>query len=222
MKRTKGGDGQDSGSGRGQKQIPTPEHTLKQLAPLLAILFALLEEGVAEAHEYFQQKKYSINRPAFAMLVRLSVFQKLEAATTTANLKCRVVKKANVGIGVRVPGATINIWKADKDGKLPPCGESSTRQSFYTQARLPEIYGGDGLPPKLALLWESNGGPLALKLVAPRGFKTLWTPGEAHWEIDVPHPAKAVTVKTDLTSDAEELDDILKHKKTADEPNDKT
>ena len=215
------GDGdQAKGSGRGQKQIPTPEHTLHQLSPLIAIVYALLEEGVADAYEYFQQRKWPINRPAFAMMVRLSVFQQLEAKTAAANLKCSVIRKANVGVGIRVPGSTINMWKADKDGQLPPCGESRTRQGFYRQWRLPEIYGGDGLPPKLALLWESNGGPLTLKLVAPRGFNSLWSPGIAHWEIDVPHPAKAVTLTTDLTSDAEELDDILKHKKTADEPND--
>jgi hypothetical protein len=37
-------------------------------------------------------------------------------------------------------------------------------------------------------------------------------------QINVHHPARAIAATTDLASGAEELDDILKHKKTADEP----
>lgn len=218
MEKPKWAKAQQKPARRLPKPIATSEQTLEKVQPLLAIIYTLLEAGVAEAHQWFQQRKKPVNRVAFAMLVRLKIFEDLEAKTQAAGLKCRVMLLANVGVRVKFNGSTIAIWKADKDGQLPPCGESDRRQDFYRQDTLPDMYGSDAVPPKLALLWEANG-PLAVKLVAPRGFNSLWTAGQIHWEIDVPHPAKAVTLKTDLTSDAEELDDILTHKKTADEPN---
>lgn len=90
---------------------------------------------------------------------------------------------------------------------------------FYTQTRIPEMFGHDALPSKLALLWDrNNSGVLSLKLVAPKGYVSFWKSGLIHWEINVPHPAKTIAAATEITSGAEELDDILKHKKTADEP----
>jgi hypothetical protein len=205
-----------------EKPIATAEQTLQRLRPLLVIIYALIEAGVEDARAWFQQRGKPIHRVVFADIVRLKVFEELETRARAAGLNCRVIYKGNVGIRAIYNGSMIAVWKADKDGKLPPCGESDQRQRFYTQAVLPHMYGSDALPPRLALLWEPSDGLLAVKLVAPRGFNSLWTAGLSHWEIAVPHPAKTLTATTDLASGAEELDDIVKHKKTADEPDDES
>jgi len=198
------------------------QQALQRLAPLLKILYALIEEGVAESLVYFQNRKQPIHNVVFATLVRLRLWEEIEKRTGAADINCRVVFKANVGIRVIYNGSTIAIWKADKDGKLPPCGESEQRQLFYSQTVLPEMYGSDALPSKLALLWDRNNkGMLTVKLVAPKGYETFWKSGLIHWDVDIPHPAKTIAATTDLSSGAEELDDILKQKKTGNDPNDK-
>ena len=133
-----------------------------------------------------------------------------------------MVYKANVGVRVIYQGTTIALWKADKDGKLPACGTSGQRRLFYTQPGLSEMYGSNTLPSKLALLWDQNDGVLQIQLVAPKGYVSFWKSGLVHWAEQVPHPAHTIAATTDLASGAEELDDILKHKKTADEPDDKS
>lgn len=191
---------------------------IRELGPLLAIIYTLIEDGVELARIYFLDRKKPVHNVVFATLVRLRVWEEIEKRAQAAGITCRVVYKANVGVRVIYNGSTIAIWKADKDGKLPPCGESEQRQLFYTQTVLPEVYGGGVLPKKLALLWDKNAGALRVQLVAPKGYVSFWKSGLIHWAEDVPHPARAIAASTDLASGAEELDDILKHKKTADEP----
>jgi hypothetical protein len=206
-----------------EPRIAAPEQVLKRLTNLVNVGYALIEEGIAEAESFAQQRGSKLHRVVFATIVRQKVFQELEPRTADEGIACRVLLKGNVGVRVIYQGSTIAVWKADKDGQLPACGESLQRQDFYRQAVLPETYDNeDVLPRKLALLWEINAGVLEVKLVAPRGFKTLFTAGLVHWTIDVPHPAKTITAATDLASGAEELDEILKHKKTADEPDDES
>ena len=196
------------------------KQALQRLAPLLKIVYTLIEEGVESSLLYFQQRNQPIHNVVFATLVRLKLWEELEKQTGAADINCVVALKANVGVRLKYQGSTIAIWKADKDGKLPACGESEQRQLFYTQTVLPQVYGSDALPSKLAVLWDrNNGGVLSVKLVAPKGYETFWKAGLVHWDIEVPHPAKTIAATTDLASGAEELDDILKHKKTADEPN---
>ncbi len=217
MKRTKGPRPPEWVNPGGAKQA------VQRLEPLLRIVYTLIEEGVADALAYFEARKKPIHNVVFATLVRLKVWDEVVARTGKADIQCRVQFKANVGVRVICNGTTIAIWKADKDGKLPPPGDSEQRQLFYSQTTLPEMYGSDALPSKLALLWErGKNGILTIKLVAPKGYDTFWKSGLIHWEIDVPHPAQAIAAATDLASGAEEMDDILKRRKTADEPrNDK-
>lgn len=213
MKRTKGPRPAEWVNPMGAKQAAD------RLAPVLKIIYTLIEEGVADALVFFEKRHKPIHNVVFATIVRLKVWDEVEARTGAADLQCRVQFKANVGVRVIYNGTTIAIWKADKDGKLPPPGESEQRQLFYSQTVLPEMYGSDALPSKLALLWErGKDGVLTLKLVAPKGYDTFWKSGLIHWEIDVPHPAQTIAAATDLASGAEEMDDLLKHKKTADEP----
>lgn len=197
------------------------DQALRRLSPLLRVIYGLIEEGVADALAYFEERQAPIHNVVFATLVRLKLYYGLAARAGASDIQCSVELKGNVGVRAKYQGTTIAIWKADKDGNLPPCGESEQRQLFYTQTILPDVYGIDSLPSKLALLWERNtNGTLTVKLVAPKGYDTFWKSGLIHWEVDVPHPAQAIAATTDITSGAEELDDILKHKKTADEPSD--
>lgn len=200
------------------------ERVLEQLNPLLTIIYTLIEVGVEDSKAYFQKRKKPVHNVVFASLVRLKIWEEVEEQTRAAGINCRVVLRANVGVRVVYNGTTIAIWKADKDGKLPPCGESEQRQLFYTQTTLPYMNGSDVLPKKLALIWNPDErGVLAVTLVAPKGYVSLWKSGLVHWDIKVPHPAKSIMATTDhLASGAEELDDILKHKKTADEPRDES
>lgn len=194
--------------------------TLQRLSPLLRVVYALLEEGTEGALLFFQQRERPVHNVVFATLVRLKLWEELESRGA-ADINCRVDLRANVGVRVSYNGSNIAIWKADRDGKLPACGTSGQRQLFYTQTVLPEMFGSSALPAKLALLWDRNlNGVLTVKLVAPKGYVSFWKSGLIHWEIDVPHPAKTIAATTELASGAEELDDILKHKKTADEPTD--
>lgn len=213
MKRTKGPKPPQWVNPGGAKQ------TLQQLDPLMTILYDLIEAGVEGSRTYFLERGKPIHPVAFATLVRLKLWEDVEDRALEAGLICRVLLRSNVGIRVFYNGSTIAIWKADRDGKLPPCGDSPQRQLFYSQTTLPEMYGSDALPAKLALLWDlNNAGLLTVKLVAPKGYESFWKSGLIHWEIDVPHPAKRIAATTDLASGAEEMDDILRHKKTADEP----
>ncbi len=218
MKRTNGRDDRKprmKKPARWQPPIATATQALERLTPLLSIIYALIEAGIAEGLNFFNERGTPINNVVFAGIVRLKVFEELEARTRDAGLTVVVQRKSNVGVRAVFNGSTIAIWKADKDGQLPACGESEQRQLFYRQDVLPMMYGSDAIPPKLAVLWERIGGVLSVKLVAPRGFSSLWTAGLIHWEIDVPHPAKSLVASTDhLSSDAEELDDVLKQKKT--------
>lgn len=214
MKRTKGPRPPDWVNPKGGKDA------IKELGPLLRILYTLIEDGVEGARVYFVERRRPVHNVVFASLVRLRVWEEIEKRALAAGITCRVVYKGNVGVRVIYNGSTIAIWKADKDGKLPPCGESEQRQLFYTQTVLPEVYGDGTIPKKLALLWNKNGGLLRVQLVAPKGYASFWKSGLIHWAEDVPHPAKTIAAATDLASGAEELDDILKHKKTADEPDD--
>lgn len=196
------------------------EQTLARLMPLLTIIYELIETGIEESRQWFHARDKPIHNVVFATHVRLKVWEEIVERTKQAGLDCSVRFTGNVGIRLSYQGATIALWKADKDGRLPACGESGQRQLFYTQAVLPSMFSSDALPRKLALLWDVNQGVLNVQLVAPKGFDSLWTAGLVHWATDVPHPAKAISATTDLASGAEELDDILKHKKTADEPDD--
>jgi hypothetical protein len=117
---------------------------LEQLAPLLAIIYALIEDGLEASRVYFQERKKPIHNVVFATLVRLRVWEEVEARALAAGIECRVVYKANVGVRVIYKGTTIAIWKADKDGKLPACGESEQRQLFYSRPMLGGIDGGHG------------------------------------------------------------------------------
>jgi hypothetical protein len=213
MKRTKGRRPQDWVDPNGGKKA------LERLSPVLSILYALIEEGVTDSLLFFEERGKPIHNVVFASLVRLKLWEHVESRTGAADLQCKVVYKGNIGVRVIYNGSTIAVWKADKDGNLPPCGESGQRQNFYTQTLIPEMYGSDALPTKLALLWDRNkSGVLTLRLVAPKGYNSFWKSGLIHWDIDVPHPAKTIAATTDVTSGAEEMDDLLKHKKTADEP----
>jgi hypothetical protein len=194
------------------------EQALDRLGPILAILYTLIEEGVEGSRAWFQARGKPIHNVVFASHVRLRIWEEVEERMRAAGIDCSVLLLANVGVRVRFSGTTIAIWKSDKDGKLPACGKSQRRQLFYSQTTLPHMYGSDALPSKLAILWENDHGVLAVKLVCPKGYTSFWKAGVIHWEVDVPHPAKTLAASTDhLASGAEELDEILKHKKTADE-----
>ena len=194
------------------------QQALQLLAPLLSILYTLIEAGVEASRVYFQERQKPVHNVVFATLVRLRIWEEVEERARAAGLLCRVVYKANVGVRVIYNGTTIAIWKADKDGKLPACGESEQRQLFYSQPLLAEMYGSTALPSKLALLWDQNDGLLNVQLVAPKGYESFWKSGLVHWAEPVPHPAEMITATRELASGAEELDDILKYKKTSDEP----
>src|SRR4051812_15793259 len=114
------------------------KEALKQLGPLLSILYTLIESGIETSHVYFQERKKPVHNVVFATLVRLKVWEDVEERARAAGIDCRVVYKANVGVRVIYKGTTIAVWKADKDGKLPACGTSGQRQLFYLQTALPE------------------------------------------------------------------------------------
>jgi hypothetical protein len=201
-------------------QPPEPEFTLETLAPLLALVYALLEAGVEEARQWFTAREKPVNNVVFAAMVRLRLAEDLLDATAKAGIPCRVIHRPNIGIRILYGMSQIAVWKADKDGLLPAVGDSLQRQSFYHQPTL--LHTDDGsptVPRKLALLWErcSVSGLLTVKLAAPRGYNSFWKSGDAHWMITVPHPAKQIAPTTDFAEQTEDWDQILRQKKKANE-----
>jgi hypothetical protein len=173
--------------------IPGPEETLAQLAPLIPPLYRSIEASVQEARNFFDDRGEDIDPFLFPCLVRYHAKLLLEEAGQAADYELDDL--ANNGLYLRFGGYQIRILKSD-NGKLPVPGTSKPKQEFYSQ-QLEFDFMNSGPENSqrsllnLVVLWEVSGlrNLEKLILVCPKAGSTTRDSVEQHWEIQIPHPA---------------------------------
>jgi hypothetical protein len=173
--------------------IPGPEETLAQLAPLVPPLYRSIEASVQEARNFFDDRGEVIDPFLFPCLVRYHAKLLLQEAGQAAEYELDDL--ANNGLYLRFGGYQIRILKSD-NGKLPVPGLSKPKQEFYNQQlEFDFMNSGPGLSQpsllNLVVLWEVSGlrNLEKLTLVCPKAGSTTRDSVEQYWEIHIPHPA---------------------------------
>jgi hypothetical protein len=189
--------------------IPGPEETLAQLAPLIPPLYRSIEASVQEARSFFDDREERVDPFLFPCLVRYRAKLLLEEAGQAADYELDDL--ANNGLYLRFGGFQIRILKSD-NGKLPVPGPSKQKQEFYgQQLEFDFMRSNSGQsvssPLNLVVLWDLSGlrNLERLTLVCPKAGSTTRDSVEQHWEIQIPHPADSLTTEagTAITEDLE-------------------
>jgi hypothetical protein len=193
--------------------IPGPEETLAQLAPLIPPLYRSIEASVQEARSFFDDREERVDPFLFPCLVRYHAKLLLEEAGQTADYELDDL--ANNGLYLRFGGFQIRILKSD-NGKLPVPGPSKPKQEFYSQQlEFDFMQSKSGQPAcsllNLVILWDLSSlrNLERLTLVCPKAGSTTRDSVEQHWEIQIPHPADSMKTEPGITI-VEDLEISLK------------
>jgi len=150
-------------------------------------IYRAFEHGVFKGKTHFDTEGLEWDASAFSTIVRLHA----KAYLTGKNLAPVEIEHVNLsGLSLRVPGYHIKMWKSE-GSELPVPGASEPKREFYQQS-LFNNEGGDGLPLRLAVLWNVDWQKSlsAVWLVCPKyGDERS---AEAHWCVQIPDPALAV------------------------------
>ena len=176
---------------------PQALHALNRHRNLLRIVYPAAEEATEVARHFFEDVP---NRPfdgsLFSHMVRYHVHERTSPRNVQMMHGYTQTLLPLTGLEFQRLGDRIRFWRATRDGKLPPIGDSPGRQDFCDQPQVPlfsdmEMRALTADPGKLVLLWsiDSQSSLSRLQLACPLGWTNIWRPGEAHWIIDVPHPA---------------------------------
>jgi hypothetical protein len=180
---------------------------LGAIQPIVGPIYGGLEEAIDLAKQFFPEGK-KIDPFLFPNLVRYYALERLEPVSLEID-RFLVNRLSNNGISVRYGEYHMRIWKAD-EGELPPPGYSQTKVDFYEQR---ELFPGMRYL-KLAVIWDvtSAGTLKKLLLVCPKGDGPPFANGQAHWQIEIPHPVTAISADKEL---AQQATDDLPLKKPA-------
>lgn len=175
---------------------------LEEIRVIAPYVYAALERAIAESTAFFSDGE-TVDPFLFPNLVRYYAHKYLEDAPKEVD-GFLVERLSNNGIFLKFGGYLIRVWKAD-EGQLPAPGNSDGRLNFFEQ---PELFPGMRLL-KLAIIWDttSKGTLRNLMLVCPKGDGNPSSEiGQAHWQIEIPHPAVAVTATSNLEPIVEDLE----------------
>lgn len=162
---------------------------LEELNPIVTPVYNALERAIEESNSYFSEQEHVIDPFLFPNLVRYNALQHLEDAQKEVD-GLHIEKLSNNGIFMRFMGYRIRVWKAD-EGELPAPGNGDGRLKFFEQ---PDLFPGMRFM-NLAIIWDatSKGTLKNLMLVCPKGDgNPSNVTGQAHWQIEIPHPATQV------------------------------
>lgn len=199
---------------------------VQTLEPLLSPLYQFVEEGIAEANTFFEQRNRPLDPWLFPHIVRwytCNGLDDLKEATPNGELSYESADLPMAGIEIAYAGHTIKVFKAS-DGALPAAGRSTARQAFFNG----NLYGEDEEVfdrANVAVIWDvdGNGSLIMMQLVCPKAGSPPWKSGEAHWAVDIPHPATiqrtavAAASPADVSFDPDEAEINLERR--ADERN---
>ena len=175
---------------------------LADINPIVPSVYSALERAIADSTTFFPQGE-AVDPFLFPNLVRYYAHKYLEGAPKEID-GFLVERLSNNGLFFTFGAYHLRVWKAD-EGQLPAPGNSDRRLEFFEQ---PELFPGMRLM-KLAIIWDTtNKGSLRnLMLVCPKGDGNPSSEtGQAHWQIEIPHPATTVKVVATADADAEDLE----------------
>lgn len=109
----------------------------EDLLPLLSRLHEYVEEGIQEAHQYFESHQCPIDPWMFSHQVRFHVRNRL-IGLPDIGLPCHHVRLAFSGIDLTYHTWRLKVLKATTDGSIPGPGRSYSRQAFYNYNLFPE------------------------------------------------------------------------------------
>jgi hypothetical protein len=175
---------------------------LADISQIVPYIYESLERAIMDSTGFFPQGE-PVDPFLFPNLVRYYAHRYL--ADAPKEIDGFVIERlSNNGLFLVFGGYHIRVWKAD-EGQLPAAGNSERRLEFFEQ---PELFPGMRLL-KLAIIWDTtNRGTLKnLMLVCPKGDGNPSTEtGQAHWQIEIPHPAMSVAVTPTADSSVEDLE----------------
>jgi hypothetical protein len=118
--------------------MDTCDETIPEdLLPLLSRLHEYVEEGIQEAHQYFESRRCRIDPWMFSHQVRFHVRNRL-LGLPDLGLPCHHVRLAFSGIDLTYNTWRLKILKATIDGNIPGPGRSYSRQAFYNYNLFPD------------------------------------------------------------------------------------
>ncbi len=191
------------------KMPPSPDDELRNLEPLIGLLYEGFERATEEACQFFEMRTKPIDPALYAPLVRYHMVQFLRDKGQVVD-DFEQEKLFNNGLCVTFAGRCIRMWKAGDD-TLPSPGSSIAKQSFLSQqlTYLPET--GGVLRPlviNLVILWniDAHHRLKRLHLVCPKSASQDGLFVEAYWSCPIPHPATYVDTSQVARSEIESED----------------
>ena len=154
------------------------EHLVESLAPMLAILYRLVEEGIDEARSFFDRHREPYTPWLFAHIVRWHICRRLDARDGIT-LPYTRNPLAFDGIEIMYEGYSLKVLKAD-EGELPGAG-TYAREAWYTG----NLFEPDEIRVEVsnvAVLWDVNRYFRLTELM-------LAIPGSDEPPSLIPHPA---------------------------------
>jgi hypothetical protein len=189
---------------------PDPDQVRSELRDVTDVVWMALEVGISRAREYFDELGVENDPHLAAHITRYHAKLFLEEHQQHAEYERREL--SNSGLSLLVQRAErcydLRVRKSD-DGELP-VPQSAAMQSFYYQ---PVLIGFEGdVPPvetiKLLILWEAPKTYThiaGVTLACPSVGGSYRGEVEAHWRINVPHPATTtVFAPTEVESEVPE------------------
>jgi len=192
--------------------VPDPAEVLATLHQLWGPLYSAFEQGAEVARGFFESRGKKPAPWVYADIVRWEALTRLQAQGFDAQDDIELTGLPNHGILIRHRGYTIRLMKSLADGELPGPGASKVKQVFFQQLTLGPW--GEELR-NLVVLWEPdehhNLGTLSLACPKDgQGAKA-----EAHWLVEVPHPAVGTTAHAAVPISADDLEIALEEADSA-------
>jgi hypothetical protein len=193
---------------------PQALHALNRHRKLLRIVYPAAEEAAELSRLFFDEvSDRPLDNSLYSHLFRFHIFERTSPREMQMVHGYTLSLLPLTGLEFQRLGDRIRLWRATRDGRLPPIGDSPGRQDFCSQPQMPlfsdmEMRALTADPGKLVLLWEvdSHLSLSRLQLVCPLGWTDIWSPGEVHWSIDVPHPANWIEPFQDDAASDHDID----------------
>jgi hypothetical protein len=154
------------------------EHLVGVLAPILTVLYQIVEEGIYEARSFFDEHHEPYTPWLFAHIVRWHICRRLDERDGIS-IEYTRNPLAFDGIEIMYEGYSIKLLKAD-EGDLPGAA-TYTREAWYT-GNLFELDEISVEVSNVAVLWDVNRYYRFTEL-------TLVIPGSEEAPALIPHPA---------------------------------
>jgi len=186
--------------------VPDPGEALVTLHSLWGPLYAAFEQGTQVARGFFESRGKKPAPWVYADIVRWEALTRLQAEGFEAEEDVQLRGLANHGILIRYKGYTLRLMKSLADGELPGPGPSKVKQEFFQQLTLGPW--GEEIR-NLVVLWapDEHHNLGTLSLACPKDGQG--TKAEAHWLVEVPHPAVGAVAQPESAPLSDDLDIAL-------------